>query len=88
MADQLGVLRTFRDRYLLTNVAGTALMKAYYRYSPAVANVIANSSVLRAITRAALTPVVALLVTPLWMKLALASIALAAVAFIRRRVRA
>ena len=88
MADQLGVLRTFRDKYLLTNVAGTALMKAYYRYSPAVANVIANSSVLRAITRAALTPVVALLVTPLWMKLALASIALAAVAFIRRRVRA
>ena len=39
MADQLEVLRTFRDRYLLTNAAGTALMRAYYKHSPAVANV-------------------------------------------------
>jgi len=88
MADQLEVLRTFRDRYLLTNAAGTALMKTYYKYSPAVANTIADSSALRAVTRVALTPIVALLVMPLWIKLALVSLAVAAAALIRRRVRA
>jgi hypothetical protein len=88
MADQLEVLRTFRDRYLLTNAAGTALMKTYYKYSPAVANTIADSSALRAVTRVVLTPIVALLVTPLWIKLALVSLAVGAAALIRRRVRA
>ena len=61
-ADELEVLRTFRDRYLLTNAAGTALMRSYYKYSPAVANVVASNSVLRALTRAVLTAIV----TPLW----------------------
>jgi len=88
MADQLEVLRTFRDKYLLTNAAGTALMKAYYKYSPGMANAIADSSLLRAVTRAVLTPIVALLVMPLWIKLALVSLAVAAVALIRRRVHA
>jgi hypothetical protein len=71
---ELDVLRTFRDRYLLTNSAGTALVKAYYRHSPAVATAIASNVALRTITRAVLTAVVALpnlaLVTPLWIKLA------------------
>ena len=63
-------------------------MKTYYKYSPAVANTIADSSALRAVTRVALTPIVALLVMPLWIKLALVSLAVAAAALIRRRVRA
>ena len=83
-ADELEVLRTFRDRYLLTNAAGTALMRSYYKYSPAVANVVASNSVLRALTRAVLTAIV----TPLWVKLALLTMAVGAVAFIRRRVTA
>ncbi len=71
---ELDVLRTFRDRYLLTNSAGTALVKAYYRHSPAVAATIASNVALKATTRTVLTAAVALanlaLVTPLWMKLA------------------
>ncbi len=82
--DQLETLRTFRDRYLLTNAAGTALMRAYYKYSPAVANVVATNSLLRALTRTVLTAIV----TPLWLKLALVTVAAGAVAFIRRRVTA
>ena len=84
MADQLEVLRSFRDRYLLTNAAGTALMRAYYTYSPAVANVVANNVALRAITRAVLTA----LLTPLWVKIALASMAAGAIAIIRKKVTA
>lgn len=79
MADQIDVLRSFRDRYLLTNAVGTSLVKAYYSHSPAVANVIADNAALRAIARAVLMPVIA----PLWMKL----VALAAVvaAVVRRK---
>ncbi len=84
MADQLEALRTFRDRYLLTNAAGTALMRAYYKYSPAVANVVAHNAALRTLTRAMLTA----LLTPLWMKLALVSLIAGAAAVIRRRVTA
>jgi len=83
-ADELEALRSFRDRYLLTNAAGTALMRAYYKYSPAVADVVATNSLLRAFTRAVLTAIM----TPLWVKLALATMAAGAVAFIRRRVTA
>jgi len=84
MADQLETLRTFRDRYLLTNVAGTALMRAYYKYSPAVAHVVATNAVLRALTRAMLTA----LLTPLWVKLVLAGLIAGAAAIIRRKVTA
>ena len=83
-ADQVETLRTFRDRYLLTNAAGTALMRAYYRFSPTVASVVAGNSVLRALTRAVLT----VMVTPLWVKFVLVAMAMGAIAFIRRRVTA
>jgi hypothetical protein len=83
-ADQVEALRTFRDTHLLTNAAGTALMRAYYRYSPAVASVVASNSVLRALTRAALT----VMVTPLWVKFAFIAMAMGAIAFIKRRVTA
>jgi hypothetical protein len=83
-ADQVETLRTFRDRYLLTNAAGTALMRAYYRFSPAVASVVAGNSLLRALTRAVLT----VMVTPLWVKFVLVAMAMGAIAFIRRKVTA
>ncbi|GAB3381433.1 S8 family serine peptidase [Spongiibacter taiwanensis] len=58
MADDVRVLREFRDRVLLQSQWGTAFVKYYYRYSPAVANQIAASDSLRALTRWTLTPLV------------------------------
>ncbi|MEW6281732.1 MAG: CFI-box-CTERM domain-containing protein [Candidatus Eremiobacterota bacterium] len=51
-------LRRFRDRWLLPCAPGRALVAAYYRWSPPVADAIASSSALRLATVAALTPVV------------------------------
>jgi uncharacterized repeat protein (TIGR01451 family) len=51
-------LRDFRDRHLMTNVLGRALVRAYYRWSPGVAAYIARHEGWRTATRAALTPVV------------------------------
>ncbi len=51
-------LREFRDEYLLTNPAGRELVKAYYAYSPPIADFIAERPALRVATRMALAPVV------------------------------
>jgi PKD repeat protein len=52
------VLREFRDRYLLTNSPGRAMVAFYYRTSPPIANFIMRHEGLRAATRLLLTPVV------------------------------
>lgn len=51
-------LRNFRDEYLLTNPAGRAFVKFYYKNSPPIADFIARHDTLRAATRLALTPLV------------------------------
>ncbi len=58
MAPQVQLLREFRDRYLMTNAPGRLFVSGYYRTSPPLARRIADSEVLRAITRAGLIPVI------------------------------
>jgi bacillolysin len=67
MAQDVIVLRQFRDHYLLTNGPGRSFVKYYYRYSPPIANFIAPHPVLRAIVRALLTPLVVGINHPLMM---------------------
>ncbi len=54
------ILREFRDRYLITGVAGRAFVTAYYRYSPPLANLVASNGLFRWMARTALFPIVAL----------------------------
>jgi len=56
LADQIDLLRAFRDDVLLSNAVGTALVNTYYTYSPAIADAISSSPVLKALVRLALTP--------------------------------
>jgi hypothetical protein len=60
IASEIGVLRDFRDDFMLTNAPGTALAAAYYRISPPIAAFIARHEALRWATRLALTPIVRL----------------------------
>ena len=60
MADEIGALRRFRDRHLLNNGLGRAFVDAYYEHGPKAAAIIAEDEDLRAVTRALLTPVVAI----------------------------
>jgi len=59
MAEEIGVLRRFRDRYLMSNGAGRALVEAYYDVGPAAADEIREDDGLRAVSRAILEPIVA-----------------------------
>jgi hypothetical protein len=54
------ILREFRDRYLLKSRVGRSLVDLYYRYSPPVARFVEKHPVLKAVSRAALYPVVAI----------------------------
>jgi len=51
-------LRSFRDRYLLTNPFGRVFVSFYYRYSPSIADCIGRHESLRMATRWVLTPIV------------------------------
>jgi hypothetical protein len=51
-------LRQFRDSHLLTNKAGSQFVKAYYRYSPPIADYIAEHDSLRQFVRIGLAPLV------------------------------
>jgi len=59
MADEIQILRDFRDEYLLTNPLGQALVDIYYRVSPPVAEFITEHPSLRPVVGAGLLPAVA-----------------------------
>jgi hypothetical protein len=58
MHDDVMVLREFRDKYLMTKSYGKAFVKSYYKYSPPIADYIAEHGSLRVVSRMALTPIV------------------------------
>jgi len=60
MAPQVKVLREIRDRFLLTNSLGKALVNFYYAFSPKAADFISEHAGLRAMVRVGLLPLVGL----------------------------
>ncbi len=60
MAEEIQILRQFRDEYLLTNPLGQALVDLYYRVSPPIAEFITEHPSLKPIVRAGLVPAVAM----------------------------
>jgi outer membrane protein assembly factor BamB len=58
MAQEVQILREFRDEYLLTNPVGKALVEFYYRVSPLIADFITEHPSLKPIVRAGLLPAV------------------------------
>ncbi|MBP7341338.1 MAG: S8 family serine peptidase [Smithellaceae bacterium] len=54
----VALLRTFRDRCLLTSTAGRTFVDFYYTVSPPIAEVIAGNEALRFVTRLGLLPLV------------------------------
>jgi len=60
LAEDVGTLRRFRDRHLMTNAPGRALVDAYYALGPHAADAIRESELLRAGARSAISPWVTL----------------------------
>jgi hypothetical protein len=73
LAPDVKVLRDFRDHVLLPHKWGREFVKAYYHYSPPIAERIARSESLRLATRVGLSPLVYALKYPLVTVLLLAS---------------
>jgi hypothetical protein len=60
MAQEIGILRQFRDGYLLTNPVGKTLADLYYTISPPIAGFLTEHPGLKPIVRAGLMPAVAM----------------------------
>jgi len=60
LAEEIEVLRQFRDEYLLTNPPGRLFVSVYYRSSPPLADFIDDHPALKPMVRAGLSPTVAL----------------------------
>jgi hypothetical protein len=58
MAPQVEMLRKFRNEFLLTNTLGKEFVRTYYKYSPPLADFIAEHEVLRAGVRWMLWPLI------------------------------
>jgi len=58
MQAEVSLLRSFRDQILRRQALGEIFVETYYTFGPAIAGVIRPSDTLRAVTRAALEPVV------------------------------
>jgi hypothetical protein len=58
MADEVNILKSFRDNVLLTNSIGKAFMTFYYKISPPIADFISGRDSLRAVVRLSLLPLV------------------------------
>ncbi len=58
MAEEIQILREFRDEYLLINVVGRAFVNFYYLVSPPIAEFITEHPSLKPIVRAGLLPAV------------------------------
>jgi len=52
------VLRNFRDNYLLTNEAGRLFVSLYYKYSPAIADLVRQNDTARLLVRVMLAPLI------------------------------
>ena len=61
LAEEIDVLRNWRDDYLLQNGLGRVFVDAYYNFSPPVANHIRVSKVKAQITRKIIEPFVKIL---------------------------
>lgn len=72
----VALLKEFRDQILLPTELGQAFVKAYYHYSPPIAEVIADNHLLRALVRLLLYPLIGF--SYLLLKLPLAGLLLGA----------
>jgi len=57
MAEEVKVLEKVRDKYLLTNEGGKALVSAYYKCSPPLGDFVAKHPMMRKIVRIGLYPI-------------------------------
>jgi preprotein translocase subunit YajC len=60
MAEEIQILREFRDECMLTNPLGRALVDLYYKVSPPIAKFITGHPALKTIVRVGLLPAVAM----------------------------
>jgi hypothetical protein len=61
LAPEIVVLQRFRDDYLAPQALGEQCLRAYYRFSPYLANQISRQPILRRLTRMFLTPLIGLI---------------------------
>jgi hypothetical protein len=79
-------LREFRDKVLMNYELGRAFVRFYYKYSPAIANIISQNDILTFVTRLGLTPFIYAVAYPLATAAALLSLILVLLVIRRKKM--
>ncbi|MFA5772021.1 MAG: CFI-box-CTERM domain-containing protein [Thermoplasmata archaeon] len=61
MAEEINVLRNWRDDFLLSTKIGTSFVNIYYKTSPPIADFVSSSNLRKAVVRAVINPIVLLM---------------------------
>lgn len=85
LAPDVMVLRWFRDEKLLTNAPGRKFVELYYKYSPPLADYIAEHKTMRTMTRWVLTPFIYGVKFPIRVMMILAGIIFCVCIYVSRK---
>ena len=58
LAEEVTILKIYRDKFLLATTHGKLFVRTYYKYSPPIADIVRDNNLLKSLVRQLLKPII------------------------------